>query len=133
MQAWLRIDPTTREPLFEQLVFRIQEAVARGDLAPEERVPSVRELAASLAINPNTVGRAISELVTRGVLVRRQGTGCFVAAEAEVRTSDADRRALRERLHRICVEARIQGFDSKDLSEVLEQELDELFRGRRSA
>ena len=107
--------------------------MARGDLAPQERVPSVRELAASLAINPNTVGRAISELVMRGVLVRRQGTGCFVAADVEVRATDADCRALRERLHRICVEACVRGLESEVLSEWLEQELDELFRGRRSA
>lgn len=133
MHSWLSLDPTVREPLFEQLVFRLQEAVARGDLAPGDRVPSVRELAGSLAINPNTVGRAISELVSRGVLVRKQGSGCFVAEQPRLQATEADREALRERLHRTCVEAAMRGLDADDLTQALERELDGLFRGRRSA
>lgn len=133
MQAWLRIDPTAREPLFEQLVFRIKEAVASGDLAPGARVPSVRELAAHLAINPNTVGRAIAELVASGVLVRRQGTGCFVAEGGASAPTEAERRVFVEGLHRLCVEARHAGLSEREMREALERELGGLFEGRRSA
>ncbi len=55
---WIRIDPQSAEPIFEQVVFQVKGAVARGQLSEGDRLPSVRELAKDLAVNPNTVIRA---------------------------------------------------------------------------
>ena len=77
----LRIQPLSPEPIFEQVVFQVKAAVARGELVAGDRLPSVRELARDLAINPNTVARAYEALEAQGVVVRRQGSGCFVTGE----------------------------------------------------
>ena len=74
----IRIDPASPEPLFEQVVFAVKAAVAKGSAAAGDKLPSVRELARELAINPNTVVRAYDALERDGVIVRRQGAGCFL-------------------------------------------------------
>ena len=74
----IRIDPQSAEPLFEQVVFAVKSAVAKGAAKAGEQLPSVRELARELAINPNTVVRAYEVLERDGVIVRRQGAGCFL-------------------------------------------------------
>jgi len=56
----LRIDPTRPEPLFQQLVDAVKDGVARGRLSAGDRLPSVRELAKELVINPNTIAKACS-------------------------------------------------------------------------
>jgi len=60
-----RIDPTSRVPIYRQLCHQVSEAVARGKLQPEERLPSVRELSRNLVVNPNTVARVYTELERR--------------------------------------------------------------------
>ena len=75
----LRIDPLAAEPLFEQIAFQVKAAVARGELEASDRIPSVRELAKDLAINPNTVARAYLELERAGLVNKRHGSGTYVS------------------------------------------------------
>ena len=89
-----QIDSASRMPIYRQLVAQIREAVARGRLAPEERLPSVRDLSRQLVINPNTVARVYTELEREGVLNTRPGLGVFVA---QPRT-DLTKRARKDRL-----------------------------------
>lgn len=74
-----RVESASRLPIYRQLVSQIREAVARGKLRPEERLPSVRELSRQLVVNPNTVARVYTELEREGVLNTRPGLGVFVA------------------------------------------------------
>ena len=76
------IDPASRLPICRQLASQIREAVARGKLQPEQRLPSVRELSRSLVVNPNTIARVYTELEREGVLNTRPGLGVFVASPA---------------------------------------------------
>lgn len=78
----LRVDPSSGMPLFAQVGAQIKKAVAEGRVGAGDRLPSVRELAKSLGINPNTVVRAYEVLEAEKWIVRRQGTGCFVAARS---------------------------------------------------
>jgi len=89
-----RIEPVSRTPIYRQLVAQIREAVARGRLKPEERLPSVRDLSRQLVINPNTVARVYTELERDGVLNTRPGLGVFVAQPK----SDLTKRARKDRL-----------------------------------
>src|SRR6187549_3589591 len=73
------IESASRVPIYRQLVAQIREAVARGQLKPDERLPSVRELSRELVVNPNTVARVYTELERDGVLNTRPGLGVFVA------------------------------------------------------
>src|SRR5262245_59311112 len=102
----LRVDPRSSEPLFEQLVFQVKHAVAEGALGAGAKLPSVRELARQLAINPNTVVRAIETLERDGVIVRRQGAGCFVSD----RPSELATKERRSRLERLMTRAVTEAF-----------------------
>ncbi len=72
------IKPQSRLPIFEQLKAQILEFISLGILAPNDKLPSVRSLAAELAINPNTVAKAYQELELQGYLYTVPGKGCFV-------------------------------------------------------
>src|SRR5262245_37146640 len=89
-----RIEPASRTPIYRQLVGQIREAVARGRLAPEARLPSVRDLSRQLVINPNTVARVYTELEREGILNTRPGLGVFVAQPR----SELTKRARKDRL-----------------------------------
>lgn len=89
-----QIDASSRTPLYRQLGGQIREAVARGKLKPEDRLPSVRELSRKLVVNPNTIARVYTELEREGVLNTRPGLGVFVAQPR----NDLTRRARRDRL-----------------------------------
>jgi len=119
----LRLDPRSGTPLFEQLVFQVKRAVAEGQLAEGDKLPSVRELARELGINPNTVVRAIEGLERDGVIVRRQGSGCFVQG----RSQDLAARERRRRLERLFSEAVTEafhlGFTAEDMRAALAEEL----------
>jgi GntR family transcriptional regulator len=78
----MRIDDDNPVPIFQQIVDRMTAAVAAGVYKPNEMVPSVRQQALQLLVNPNTVQRAYEHLERQGVLVSRRGSGMAVAEGA---------------------------------------------------
>lgn len=120
----LRIDPAAPEPLFEQIGQRVKESVAAGLMAPGDRLPSVRELARELAINPNTVARAYEALERDGVIVRRQGSGCFVTEQASPLREDERRKRLAEQARRLVTDAFHLGLDAADVEAAVAEALD---------
>ena len=77
-----RVRPESDQPIYEQIAAQVIYAVAEGALAPGELIPSVRELAEQLLVNPNTVARAYQELERQGVVEARRGRGMEVTAAA---------------------------------------------------
>jgi GntR family transcriptional regulator len=73
------IDSKSGVPLYRQIIEQAKFAIARGDLKPGDRLPTVRQLAVDLAINPNTVIRAYRELEIEGMLDTQQGSGTFIS------------------------------------------------------
>lgn len=95
------------EPIYRQLVEQVRRLVAGGQLAPGDGMPSVREIANSLALNPMTVSKAFGILEMEGVLSRRRGLGMVVAAPPKRTHSLANRaELLRPSLERAAHEAR---------------------------
>lgn len=93
------------EPIYRQLVEQVRRLSASGQLRPGDEMPSVREIAQALALNPMTVSKAYSLLEMEGVLARRRGLGMVVAESAS--TQPADRAGLlRPTLERAALEAR---------------------------
>ncbi len=72
------LDYQSRLPIYEQIVEQFERYIAYGVFKPKEQVPSIRELAASLGINPNTVKKAYEELEKRGAIVTISTKGTFV-------------------------------------------------------
>lgn len=74
----IRIDLDSAVPIYQQIVHSIKHQVATGQLKPGEQLPTVRELAADLRINPNTVARAYDQLDSDSVISTQQGRGTYV-------------------------------------------------------
>lgn len=73
-----RIDPKSGVPFYRQIIEQVKFAMARGDLEPGTQLPTVRQLAVDLSINPNTVIRAYRQMEIEGLLETHQGSGTFV-------------------------------------------------------
>ncbi|MCA3019776.1 MAG: GntR family transcriptional regulator [Rhodocyclaceae bacterium] len=100
------VSPSMGIPIYQQLVDQIKRMVASGQLAGGAPLPSVREVAVTLAINPMTVSKAYSLLETQGVLSRRRGMGMVVSQDATGTQAIRDRLALlRPTLERAAEEA----------------------------
>jgi GntR family transcriptional regulator len=76
---FLRIDPGSGVPIYRQIMDGVRYSVAGGSLAPGDRLPSVRELATTLGVNPTTIQKAYGELEHLGVIETRRGQGTFVS------------------------------------------------------
>lgn len=77
------LDPQASQPLYQQLQRALREAIEKRVLAPDDALPAERQIAAELSVSRITVRKAIDGLVEEGLLVRRQGSGNFVAARIE--------------------------------------------------
>lgn len=77
------IDYKSRKPIYEQLVDNIKSLIVSGVLERDEQLPSVRQLAQELAINPNTIQKAYTELERQGVIYSLKGRGSFVGSSLQ--------------------------------------------------
>lgn len=119
----IRVDATSFVPIYEQIKQGIVRLVATGRLKVGEPLPSIRDLAAEIIVNPNTVARAYRELEQDGVVLTQKGKGSFVADRAR---PDVDRDIkvhLGQSLDEAIAEARRYGLDSGAIRELFEDRL----------
>ncbi|MGI6031601.1 MAG: GntR family transcriptional regulator [Eubacteriales bacterium] len=81
------IDYRDRRPIYEQVVERFGDLIMQGVLRPDDQLPSVRQMAMELSINPNTIQRAYAELERKGFTYSVKGKGSFVAANENLLSS----------------------------------------------
>ena len=117
------IDPSNGLAIYEQVVRQVVFAIAAGSLRSGEMVPSVRELARELAINPNTVARAYRQLQDDGILQNVRGTGLTVAEGACKRCQTQRLELLRSRIRQVLVEAKQSQLELPQLRTLVESEL----------
>ena len=79
----ITIDTKDRRPIYEQLIEDIKRQIIEGTLSPDEQLPSVRQLAATLAINPNTIQKAYSILEREGVIYSLGGRGNYISTDTQ--------------------------------------------------
>ena len=125
---FLTINSSDGLAIYDQIVRQIKFAVAGGLLKTGDLVPSVRELARELAINPNTVARAYRELQTDRVLDAVRGTGLEVATGAAERCRSERVKLIRARLRQVLAEAQQSRLDMADLRILVDKELATLER-----
>lgn len=119
-------------PIYDQIVRQITFAVANRVLGPGDMVPSVREAARELAINPNTVARAYRELQTAGILASVRGTGLQVTGDAPKRCRKDKADLIRGRLAAVLAEARQAEFSAEEIRAMVADELKHLFKETRA-
>lgn len=101
----LRIDPHSGVPVYRQIRDQMTHLMASGTVRPGDRLPSIRELASQLTLNPATVAKAYAELENEGAVVSERGKGVF-AREAASRHGARERETiLRQMLRQVWVEA----------------------------
>lgn len=109
------LDLHTGVPVYRQLIDQVRAGVASGTLAAGDQLPTVRQLAVDLAINPNTVMRAYRELELGGMLETHQGTGTFISdKKIEKKSSERDRQ-LGQMAGEFAARAGAAGFTLEEL------------------
>jgi len=114
MNEIISLDYQSRTPIYEQIIKEIERYVALGILKPNQQIPSIRELAASLGINPNTVKKAYTELEQKGVIYVISTKGTFIADK----TSEVINRKITDGLNdikKIIIELERLGISKKEI------------------
>ncbi|MBX3173179.1 MAG: GntR family transcriptional regulator [Gemmatimonadaceae bacterium] len=119
------VDPRSPTPIYAQIADRIRVAVAAGELAPGQDLPSVRSLASRLRVNPATVVQAYRELQREGLVELRQGSGTFVSEVGGATRARERERAARRLVRDMLGEAARLGIGVDEVSAALAIELPE--------
>jgi GntR family transcriptional regulator len=122
-----RLDPSSGVPTYLQIVQQVEQALRLGYLVKGDQLPKVREVVASLAINPNTVLKAYRELEHKGLAAGRPGQGTFVEGTLGV-VALQDQQALRRELTRWVTEATEAGLDKEGIAALFASALHDLRR-----
>ena len=119
-----QIDSRSTIPLYAQIATRIKVAIAAGDLAPGSGLPSVRQLAGQLRINPATVVQAYRELETEGFVEMRQGAGTYVRELPEQRRNEERSQQAMALARRMLAEAGRLRISPRELREAIASIID---------
>ncbi len=116
-----QLDLKSGVPVYRQIIDQVLMGIASGALAGGDQLPTVRQMAVDLSVNPNTVVRAYRELEIRGILTTQQGTGTFIT-QAEVKPDEVERRRRLARLAADCAaRAGGEGFSVQELIDGLKE------------
>jgi GntR family transcriptional regulator len=118
-----QINPHTGVPVYRQLMDQIKYYVSSDSLKPGDQLPSIREMAKTLAVNPTTIVKAYSELQHSGIIEMRHGKGVFVS-ENHISLSDKERKEILHRLaSHLVFEAKQMAAPDRLVVQVVEEEL----------
>ncbi len=112
-----QIDNSSARPVYQQIVDQVKRDIALGKLARDEKLPTVRELAARLVINPNTIAKAFRQLEQEGIIVTRPGSGSFIAALDSSLSKSVRKKVICEQIEHLAVDAIHMQIDRKTLAE----------------
>lgn len=129
---FINIDPSSGLPIYIQIVQQIKTAVAVGRLMPEDPLPSVRQLAVELKVNPNTVARAYLDLEIEGVIYKRQGHGTFVSTQGTGMSKRERMRAFGRHLEKAVVEGIHLGLEEEEMREAFDAALEKMEHSRKA-
>lgn len=119
----IQINPTSNQPIFEQIISQIKMAVLKGYLKPGDSIPSVRKLALQLSVTPGTVAKAYSELEHQEVIVTIRGKGAYIAEQRGGRPPEAQVEKVFLTFREVCMELIYMGIQKEEI----EKELDEMY------
>ena len=114
-----RLDLVSGVPAYRQIIDQVTGGMAAGYLKPGDQLPTVRQMAVDLSINPNTVMRAYRELEIRGILETQQGTGTFISAQKVDAAPFERQRQLNQLISEFAAKAGAGGFTIQELVDQL--------------
>ena len=116
----IRLDYRDASPIYEQIKNGLKRPMVSGAMKKVDKLPSVRALATELAINPNTIQKAYTELENEGYIYSVPGRGSF--ASGEVKADEHRREELKQRIRALAAELRFMGVGKEELASLLEEE-----------
>jgi GntR family transcriptional regulator len=129
MPAVLTVDPRSGVPIYLQVIEQIKRSVALGILGAGEQLPTVKQLALDLTINPNTVAKAYRELERDGVIETSPGRGSFVKSNGVAETTMAAAKDIaRDAIDAAVREAKSIGLGASDIRNLANAAVDRWFR-----
>lgn len=123
---FIKINTADATPVYAQMMQQIKYTIASGTLKPGDRLPTVRELATQLTINPNTVLKVYGELEHEGIVTAHKGKGIFVAEGARVLNQQDREKLLTDRCRSLATECIHLGVSPSRAQELLEKEYHKL-------
>ena len=126
-----QLNPHSGVPVYRQLIDQVRGALAGRRLKSGDQLPTVRQAAVDLAINPNTVIRAYREMEIRGLLETQQGTGTFIAEQPVATDSRARTRQMQQFAAEVIARAGANGFSLTELIDALKEHGNEQSTKRR--
>ncbi len=121
----IRLNTSSYTPIYEQIKAEIRSQIVLAVLKPGDALPSIRDLAARLVVNPNTVARAYRELEQKGFITTRKGKGCFVSDQSASLLLEEKQDMLRRIVERSIEEAKKFGFSAREVKHALEKNLED--------
>ena len=113
----ISINNSSVRPVYQQIIDQVKRDIALGRIIKNEKLPTVRELAGQIAINPNTIAKAYRQLEQQGIIVTKAGSGAFVANLDSNLSRSVRKKVLSDELERIAVDAFHMQIDGQTLLE----------------
>jgi GntR family transcriptional regulator len=111
----IRIDNASDRPVYQQIIDQVKRDIALGRLTKDEKLPTVRQLAGQLAINPNTIAKAYRQMEQEGIITTRPGAGTFVANLDSDLSGSVKKKLICDDLERAVVDAFHMQIDKQTL------------------
>ncbi len=109
------INPSSSQPIYEQVIAQVKESIIKGALREGEKLPSVRDLAEMTRVNPNTISKAYKLLEQDHIIVTLRGRGTYVSENLDMKTDKTAVSALETKLKNIIVELHYLGLNEENV------------------
>ena len=119
----IKVDTSSFVPIYEQIKKEFKKEIFRGNLMPDNPLPSIRELATELLINPNTVARAYRELEMEGFIYTKKGKGCYVSDDSTQLMAEERKSILERSFDDVIEEAKKYGLKQDEIKNFFEERL----------
>ncbi len=125
------IEITSDKPIYEQIIDNIKELSLKKILKPEDKLPSVRQMASMLSVNPNTVSKAYQELERQKIIHTVRGRGTFISKNMDLPIDNERIAKALDNLRDICIELGHLGFDEKRIIDEIKKIYSDITKGGR--
>lgn len=120
---WFHVDPSSGVPIYLQIINQVKRAVASGLMKTGDQMPSVREMAVELTVNPNTIAKAYQELERDGVIKTVRGVGTFISEKKVTIVHEERLKELGSAIDKVLIEAHHLGFSEDEVRRVLDERI----------
>mgnify|MGYP006309081421 CR=1 FL=1 len=121
-QLFITISPSNPDPMYKQITDQIKDAIAAGDLQPQDQLPSIREMADTLKISAITIKRAYQDLENEGFIITRAGLGSYVADKSPEEIRAGKLSEIREQIRAVFETGRRYGISKEQIQQIIEKE-----------